>query len=503
MLRIRRRPSPRPRRSRRPRGAGGERGRGRPGGVGGFGGAVGVGGRGDPCAAALGYRLAVPGDGPLGGPRPGEPLQHALPAGRAEPGPQGGVAQQPAEARGECARVARRHGQAGVPVAPGDLGDRPAGRGEQRRAGGHGLGGRQGEALVQRRHAGDLGRTHQVDEFGVGDALDELDGPFEAVPLDRLGDRPLLGALADDDEVGVRVLGAHLRQRLDEEDQALERDVRAGRRHDPARHDGHGRVRREQVGVGADVDDVDAVVADAEVVGDLLPGGAGDGEHGRQPARHALLHPGERVPAAHREASPSSLGGVQLQLPVDGDGVVDGGDQRCADVAQQSVAQGLVVVHDVELPAAGTQMAAGAQGERQRFGEAAGPHRRHFEGVDPVPVLAPSGRAEGVRLAVEVEAGQFGEGEPVLAPRVEHGVGLGADHLDAVPEAGELPRQMPYVDALPPAERVPLIGEECDLERSLAVGSTVTPGPRLTGLSGHSGPPSACIVPRDYDGTLI
>lgn len=99
--------------------------------------------------------------------------------------------------------------------------------------------------------------------------------------------------------------------------------------------------------------------------------------------------------------------------------------------------------------------------------------------------------------------------------RVQYRIGLGADDLDAVAEARELTREMPYVDTLAPAERVPLIGEERDVERSLSptlgfartggapTSAEVTPGPRLTGLSGHSGPPSACMVPRDYDGTLI
>ena len=91
--------------------------------------------------------------------------------------------------------------------------------------------------------------------------------------------------------------------------------------------------------------------------------------------------------------------------------MVDGGDQRGADAvqAEQAVAEGLVVVDDVELAAAGGQMAAGAQGEGQRLGEAAGPHRGDLQGVDPVAVLAAPRGAEGVGLPVEVEAGQLGE----------------------------------------------------------------------------------------------
>lgn len=145
--------------------------------------------------------------------------------------------------------------------------------------------------------------------------------------------------------------------------------------------------------------------------------------------------------------------------------MVDGGDERRTYVAQQPVPERLVVVHDVELTAAGAQLTAGTQGESERFGKAAGPHRRDFERVDPVAVLATPRSAEGVGLAVQVEAGQLGEGGvrtgtgcPPLASveHVQHRVRLGADDLDAVTEPGQFAGQMAYVDALSAAERVPL-----------------------------------------------
>lgn len=153
--------------------------------------------------------------------------------------------------------------------------------------------------------------------------------------------------------------------------------------------------------------------------------------------------------------------GRQVEPPVDGDGVVDGGDQRGAEgagAAEQAVAEGLVVVDDIELVAAGGEVAPGPQREGQRLGEAAGPHRADLKGVDPVPVLAALRRTERVRLAVEVQAGQLGQGHPV----VDDGVGLGADDLDGVAEAGEFAREVAYIDALSAAERVPLIREHRD-----------------------------------------
>ncbi len=149
--------------------------------------------------------------------------------------------------------------------------------------------------------------------------------------------------------------------------------------------------------------------AHPEVLDDLLLRGAGDGEHGGQPAGDALLHAREAVPAAHGGALAAARRGGEVELPVDGDGVVDGGDQGCAEVAEQAVAERLVVVDDVEVAAAGRQVAPGAEREGEGLGEAAGPHRRHFEGVDPVAVLVAPGGAEGVGAAVQVEAGQLGE----------------------------------------------------------------------------------------------
>ena len=185
---------------------------------------------------------------------------------------------------------------------------------------------------------------------------------------------------------------------------------------------------------------------------------------------------------------------------------MDRGDQRGADVAQQAVAERLVVVDDVELAAPGRADGGGRAGEKV---SGSGKPPVHMvatsSGVDPVAVLAAPRGAERVGLAVQVEAGQLGEAVDARAGLVvQHRVGLGADDLDAVAEPGELAREVAYVDALAAAERVPLVGEERDAQRSLAVrGGDPRRGPASTGLSGHSRPPSPCVSPETYAGTLI
>lgn len=188
----------------------------------------------------------------------------------------------------------------------------------------------------------------------------------------------------------------------------------------------------------------------------------------------------------------AGVGGVQVELPVDGDGVVDRGDERGAEVGEEPVAERLVVVDDVELAAAGGEMAPGAQAEGERFREAAGPHGGDLGGVDPVAVLAALRGAERVGLTVEVQARQLGERDAL----VEHRIGLGAYHLDAVPEAGELAGEVAYVDALAATEGVALVGEECDAQRTVVGGAgrvAARAGARLYGLSGHTRPPSHCV----------
>ena len=90
---------------------------------------------------------------------------------------------------GQRLGVAGRHEQGGVAVGADDLGQRAAGGGDERHAARHGLDGRQREALVERRHDGELGLGVQLDDALVGDAGHELDASREAELVDLRGRR--------------------------------------------------------------------------------------------------------------------------------------------------------------------------------------------------------------------------------------------------------------------------------------------------------------------------
>ncbi len=92
-------------------------------------------------------------------------------------------------------------------------------------------------------------------------------------------------------------------------------------------------------------------------------------EHGRQPARDALLHPRERVPAALGHPLLPALGGVQLSCRSTVMGwwmVVTRGAPRASRAAQQPVPERLVVVHDVEPGRAGRADGGGRAARRRQ-----------------------------------------------------------------------------------------------------------------------------------------
>src|SRR5687768_9134301 len=117
--------------------------------------------------------LLVGGGGGLGHGTPAEQLLDAGPAGRTHRRTSFGVVEQRRDRLLELAHVAGGDQVGALAVGPDDLRDRAGTRHDQRGRAGHQLSGGEGEALVERRHAGHLGRPHHLDELGVADAADE------------------------------------------------------------------------------------------------------------------------------------------------------------------------------------------------------------------------------------------------------------------------------------------------------------------------------------------
>jgi len=154
------------------------------------------------------------------------------------------------------------------------------------------------------------------------------------------------------------------------------------------------------------------------------------------------------------------MGGSKVGSSVDGDRMVDGGHQGQLGRKnpQQAVAQGLIVVDDVEVVGAILEQPRRAQAEGQRLGKPCGVHRCHLEHVDRVADLVGAGRPEGVRLAIKVKAWDLGQRHA----RIENGIRLTGEDLDGVPERNELPAEVPNIDALTTAVRFAAIGQQSD-----------------------------------------
>ncbi len=85
--------------------------------------------------------------------------------------------------------------------------------------------------------------------------------------------------------------------------------------------------------------------------------------------------------------------------------------------------------------------------------------------------------AEGIRLAVEVQAGHPGEPDA----GVEVGVRRTGEHLHVVAERDQLPAEVTDVDALATAVRLAAVGQQCDAHST----SWDTRRDRSTGTCSH------------------
>src|SRR6478609_11280165 len=105
----------------------------------------------------LGQTGAVLLDRLLGGVLPAPVVDDPLAAGLAHLGADGLVVQDVGDLDGERLAVAGRDEEGGLVVGADHLGHGATGGGDQRDGAAHGFDGGEGEALVQRRHHGDLG----------------------------------------------------------------------------------------------------------------------------------------------------------------------------------------------------------------------------------------------------------------------------------------------------------------------------------------------------------
>src|SRR6478735_2149530 len=117
---------------------------------------------------------------------PAEQLVDALAPGRAVPRPSLGVVEHLRDRGLELADVAGGDQVGAQPVGSDDLGNGSGVGDDQRGGAGHQLGRRQREALVERGHAGELGRAHQLDQLGVSHAVHEADGVADGELVDQL-----------------------------------------------------------------------------------------------------------------------------------------------------------------------------------------------------------------------------------------------------------------------------------------------------------------------------
>ena len=186
------------------------------------------------------------------------------------------------------------------------------------------------------------------------------------------------------------------------------------------------------------------------------------GDEARDLLRDLHLHLEERVPTAQRGPLPRRGRVLHVEVAVDGDRVVQGGDDRPTVVhhPEQPGAEALVVVDEVEVVAPLRQQVPGPEAERVRLGEARRAHDGELLEVDPVPELPRPRHPEGVARLVEVEARDLHQ----LGRVVELGPGLAGEHLDVVTELGDLTGEVPGVDPLTPAMRVPAVDQPGDSE---------------------------------------
>ncbi|CAB4605385.1 unannotated protein [freshwater metagenome] len=279
-------------------------------------------------------------------------------------------------------------------------------------------------------------------------------------------------------------LGAEFGDRFEKVAKPLHRHVGTGRRDEPTRYALHAWLRFEEFLIDAHGHDMQTVEGDLLVGVDVLERVLGNGDHAGHARCDAGLHLGESVPAAFGEALVGGFGVFHLESAVDGDGMVDRGEDRKTGAldAEEPVSEALVVLDEIEFVDAMTQVLPGAHAECERFGERAGHERADLESVAEGLDLRREREAHRELVVVDVEARKFDEGNP----RIEHGKGLSAEYFDLVTEVDKGFGEMARVDALPADMGLSSVGQKGDAQGELAISGSGGASGRVR-LGGHGG----------------
>ncbi len=180
----------------------------------------------------------------------------------------------------------------------------------------------------------------------------------------------------------------------------------------------------------------------------------------RQLARDVHLHAEEPVPAAKGQLAERRARGCEVEVAVDRDRVVQRVDERpaVADEPEQTAAEALVVVDEIELVATITQVRVDAPAERVRLRKPGAGHDPELLDVGAGTELVRPRHPERVLALVEVEALDLLEGDRRVGDRPRRP----GEHRHRVAELGQLSGEVAAVHALTAAVRVAAVDEERD-----------------------------------------
>jgi len=199
------------------------------------------------------------------------------------------------------------------------------------------------------------------------------------------------------------------------------------------------------------------------VLGNVGARGLGHGDEPADVLADTRLHACECVPTAFSEAFEPGASVVELELTVDGDGVMDDAQHGEAELALDcdvAVAQAAVVDNEVEVVGPLCQGLVGANGERQWFGEITSEVGPQLGSVGPVFDLPEARDAAWVLVVVDLEAGELVE----LDSWIEVGVGGAAKDFDVGPKVGKGLTHFSDVDALATHVWLAAVGKHGDAQ---------------------------------------